>query len=200
MQMAKETIDRRVTRTREMLHQALMSLLLKRRYKTISIKDICHAANVGRSTFYAHYTSKDDLKRSGLETMRKTLVDRQRDAVATSGEIRDQRWRFSLGMFEHVYEYRAVNRAMLGSNAEAVVRRYIHSSLVTVVDQEVRAELRKRKRANCLVSPELLTHFVVSTFVSVMTFWLNTRNPIPPAEIDTAYRHLVLPSLASIFG
>src|SRR5262245_34927652 len=129
MQMAKETIDRRVARTREMLHQALMSLLLKRRYKTISIKDICHAANVGRSTFYAHYTSKDDLKRSGLESMRRTLVDRQRDAVATCGEIRDRRWRFSLSMFEHardhVYLYGALARAGLAAAVLGTIRQIV---------------------------------------------------------------------------
>ncbi len=103
-------------------------------------------------------------------------------------------------MFEHVYEYRHVNRALLGSNAEAVVRRHIHSALVALVHQEVRLELQRRKRGNCPVSPELLTHFLVSTCISVLTWWLNSRNPVPPKDIDAAYRHLVLPCLASIFG
>lgn len=107
---------------------------------------------------------------------------------------------FSLAMFEHVYEYRAVNRALLGSNAEAVVRRYIHSALVTIVGQEVRTEFRKRMRGPCPISPELLTHFLVSTFTSILTFWLNARNPVRPAEINGMFRYLVLPSLASIFG
>jgi AcrR family transcriptional regulator len=101
MMMANGTIDRRVARTRALLHQALMSLILKKRYKTISIKNICDAANVGRSTFYAHYTSKDDLKRSGLEHMRRLLVERQKDALASTGDIRDRSLGFSLAMFEH---------------------------------------------------------------------------------------------------
>src|SRR5215469_11888929 len=146
------------------------------------------------------YDDKDELLLSGLQNVRSLLHWSQAAAAAPPGKAYERIIGFSLAMFEHVYEYRAVNRAMLGSNAEAVVRRYIHSALVTVVDQEVRVEFRKRKRSDCPVSPELLTHFVVSTFISVMTFWLNGRNPIPPAEIDTAYRHLVLPSLASIFG
>jgi AcrR family transcriptional regulator len=177
-----------------------MSSILEKKYESITVQEILDRANVGRSTFYVHYNDKDELLLSGLQNVRNLLHSAQAAATAPLGKSYERIIGFSLGMFEHVDEYRAVNRAMLGSNAEAVVRRYIHSALVTVVDQEVRAELRKRKRADCLVSPELLTHFVVSSFISVMTFWLNTRNPIPPAEIDTAFRLLVLPSLASIFG
>ena len=105
-----------------------------------------------------------------------------------------------LAMFEHVYEYRRVNRALLGSNAEAVVRRYDHAALVSLVDEAVRIELRAPNLGNCPVSPELLTRFVVSTFISVMSFLLNARKPIPPVEVDKAYRHLVLPTLAPIFA
>ena len=72
-------MDRRIARTRAMLHQTLMSLIVKQGYEAITIKDICDSANVGRSTFYAHYTSKDDLMRSGLENLRRVLVPFHRD-------------------------------------------------------------------------------------------------------------------------
>lgn len=103
-------------------------------------------------------------------------------------------------MFEHAQEYRRVNRALLGSNAEAVVRRRIHSVLAGIVSREMKLELQSGKRGNGPVSPELLSHFLVSTFVSVLTWWLNSRNPVPPKDIDAAYRHLILPCLASVFG
>jgi AcrR family transcriptional regulator len=67
----KKTIDRRIPRTGSMLQHALNSLILKKGYEAITIKDICNAANVGRSTFYAHYRSKDDLKRSRFEPLRR---------------------------------------------------------------------------------------------------------------------------------
>ena len=65
-QMAKTPIDRRVARSREMLHQALLSLIIEKDYEAITVEDICERANVGRSTFYAHFTSKDDLKPEAL--------------------------------------------------------------------------------------------------------------------------------------
>src|SRR5437763_7788331 len=53
--------DRRSRRTRRMLGEALVALLLEKRYDTITVQEIIDRANVGRSTFYAHYLDKDDL-------------------------------------------------------------------------------------------------------------------------------------------
>ena len=54
-------IDRRVGRTRELLQKALMELISERWYDAITIQDIVDRANVGRTTFYLHYESKDEL-------------------------------------------------------------------------------------------------------------------------------------------
>src|SRR4051794_18980124 len=53
--------DPRVQRTREMLQDALIELIGDRAYDRITVQDIVDRANVGRTTFYLHYNSKDDL-------------------------------------------------------------------------------------------------------------------------------------------
>src|SRR3990172_2299341 len=53
--------DRRIQRTREVLQKALIELISERGYDAITIQDIVDRANVGRTTFYLHYRSKDDL-------------------------------------------------------------------------------------------------------------------------------------------
>jgi AcrR family transcriptional regulator len=53
--------DRRVQRTRELLQRALIDLIGERGYDAITVQDIVDRANLGRTTFYLHYTSKDDL-------------------------------------------------------------------------------------------------------------------------------------------
>ena len=81
----REEMDRRIARTREILQDALNSLTLKMGYEAVTITDICDATNVGRSTFYAHFTSKDDLKRSGLDDLRQHLSVRQKAPLADGG-------------------------------------------------------------------------------------------------------------------
>src|SRR5215470_11630864 len=53
--------DRRVQRSRAALQRALIDLIQERNYADITIQDIVDRANVGRTTFYLHFTSKDDL-------------------------------------------------------------------------------------------------------------------------------------------
>src|SRR5438552_9668102 len=120
MKRTKDPIDRRISRTRMLLQHALNSLILKKDCEAITVQDICDEANVGRSTFYAHYTSKDDLKRSGFEHLRKDLVDRQRDALAIPGDIRDRSLGFSLTMFEHARDHREFHRALAGNRGGTI--------------------------------------------------------------------------------
>lgn len=54
-------MDRRQKRTKDAIYKAFISLLLEEDYGNISVKDIIGRANVGRSTFYCHYETKEQL-------------------------------------------------------------------------------------------------------------------------------------------
>lgn len=56
-------MDRRQARTRQAIIDAFVTLLKKNNYAKISVKEIIDEANIGRSTFYSHFETKDDLAR-----------------------------------------------------------------------------------------------------------------------------------------
>lgn len=188
MAMAKQAIDRRVARTRAMLHQTLMSLILKQGYEAITIRDICDTANVGRSTFYAHYTSKDDLMRSGLDNLRRVLVDQQREALATKGDIRHRSLGFSLTLFEHARDHIDLHRGLVGGGAIALgIIRQILSDLVR---DELTATVDK-KSANA-IPREFVVQYVVGAYMAVLTWWLDGGAKLPPQRIDAMFRRLAI--------
>lgn len=188
MAKAKQTMDRRIVRTRKMLQHALNSLILKKGYEAVTIKDICDAANVGRSTFYAHYTSKDDLKRRGLEPLRRLLVDRQREALATPGDMRERSFGFSLAMFEHARDHKHHYRALVGGRGGAVALGTIRQILSDLVRAELAAAVGKNSAT--VIPRELVVQYVVGAYMAVLTWWLDESAKLPPQRIDSMFRRL----------
>ena len=194
MEMPKKTTDRRVARSRTTLQHALKSLILKKGYEAITIKDICEEANVGRSTFYAHYTSKDDLRRSGFENLRRLLVDRQRDALATPGDIGDRSLGFSRTMFEHARDHMDLHRAQVGGGTVGLG--IIREILSDLVRDELAATIDEKSEE--VVPRELVVQYVVGAYMAVLTWWLDGGAKLPPKRIDAMFRRLatkgILPS------
>lgn len=172
-----------------MLQDALISLIRKKGYEAITIKDICDAANVGRSTFYAHYTSKDDLKRSGLEkNLRRLLADKQRDVLATPGDTRDQSLNFSLTMFEHARDHLDLYRALVGGRGGIVAL----GSICKILSDLVRDELAATADENCtdVIPREVIVQYVVGAYMAVLTWWLDGGAKVSPQRIDAMFRRL----------
>jgi AcrR family transcriptional regulator len=59
--------DARVRRTRDALGDALIELMQEKPFDTITVQDVLDRAHVSRSTFYSHYSDKDDLLMSDAE-------------------------------------------------------------------------------------------------------------------------------------
>jgi len=196
--MAKRPIDRRVARTRAMLQRAHIALILERDYEAITVDDICEAANVGRSTFYAHYTSKDDLRRSGLEHLRKELVGRQKQALATPGDVRDRSLAFSLAMFEHARDHIDLYRALVGGRGGTLALGTIRQILSDLVRNELASTVDQK--AAEIIPREFVVQYVVGAFMAVMTWWLDAGAKLSPQRIDAMFRRLATEGITQSYS
>jgi len=174
-------IDRRVARTRTKLERAFFHLMQERGYDAVTIHDICERAGVGRSTFYTHFTGKDDLKRRSLEHLRAELLE----SHARLRTAEDQRpFGFTLAMFDHARRHLPAYRALIGSDGLSVSLGSIRDILADLV----RAELKVRGKAD---GREMTVAFVVGAFMAVMTQWLDDGARTTSAEVDTHFRRLI---------
>ena len=53
------TQDRRISKTRKAIYTAFLQLLNQKNFEMITVQEIIDLADVGRSTFYSHYESKE---------------------------------------------------------------------------------------------------------------------------------------------
>jgi AcrR family transcriptional regulator len=193
----KRTPDRRVRRTEALLRGALGALIRERPYDEIAVKEILNRANVGRSTFYAHFSDKDDLLLSCVRDMLRPVhsADR-RPSVAMPHEVIV---RFSLPIFSHIEQHRRTGQARVEGQGRGVLHEHLQEAIAELIEGDVEAAVRRRGSAGC-PSTDLLVRWIASTFVLVLNWWVESDRPIPAREADRLFRRLVEPALAEALG
>ncbi len=192
--------DRRTEKTRKALHHALISLMAKKEYRSITTREIIDEANVGRSTFYTHFDDKDDLLISGLHDLRDTLEDARERTAGPSEKTYEDIIAFSGAMFEHAYAFREVYKVLVQSQAGGLALQYFPPMIAGLIRKKVGPEFRRLPEKSPAIPLDLFVHFIASAFSSVMSWWLDSEKPLPPSEIDAIFRALVVPTLAARFG
>ncbi len=191
--MSKISKDRRIARTRSSLNHALLSLILEKGYEAITVEDLCARANIGRSTFYMHFSDKDDLHRSGLEHLR-AVLETGRDSSANP-EDGHGFLKFSLPMFEHAREHINMYKALAGNRGGAAALDAIRSMLSDMVRAELSADMGRFGTAD--IPRNLMIQYIVGAYMAILTSWLDEGAKLPPTRIDAVFRSLVLHGIAS---
>jgi AcrR family transcriptional regulator len=185
--MSQVPTDRRVRRTQELLRKALLELILEKGYDRITVRDILDRADVGRSTFYAHFRDKDELLLAGFQDVR--------DAIATEHDAaegrRPRKVSFLeplLPVFEHVEAHRHFWEALSRKGGADMIMRILRSS----VDELVRAHLRSQfpDAAEHQDGVEPAIRFITGACVGTVQWWLDSQAPLTAKELHATFTRL----------
>lgn len=176
-------IDRRVVRTRTALFDALVRLIRSKDYELITVEDILAEADVGRATFYAHFSSKDDLLRRSLDRLRQLLLAAQEPALPAPFAL-NPGVSPSQVLFEHMAEFADVQAALAGGRGATILRSAIKDVLASVLRETMPpGQMDGFPR-------ELAIQHVVSTVDTVFSWWLERRADLTSEEADALFRRL----------
>ena len=183
--------DRRVGKTRRALKDGLTDLILEKGYEAVTVQDIIDRADIGRSTFYAHFTDKEDL-------LMAILSDLQVPGPDTSA-ANDPAFGWTLELFNHFGSGKRLFKALASSQSGPPGQR----EMVRWLEDLARAELSRLRAPHKLepVKLEWVVRFLVGTFMGFMVWWMREENEHLPAEsVDHAFRSLVMPGVANVLG
>jgi AcrR family transcriptional regulator len=65
----RESLDSRIKRTRDMIHESLFFLMSKKDYDSIKIKDIAKKSGIARQTFYKHFKKKEEIVKDYIDSL-----------------------------------------------------------------------------------------------------------------------------------
>jgi AcrR family transcriptional regulator len=170
--------DRRIRRTRRTLHDALLSLVLDKGYEQITVQDILDRADVGRSTFYAHYRDKDALLFSSFEDLREQLETELGPPGAAADPARPAEV-----LFAHAHRHREIYRALCGRQGGVLVHRHLHK----LVGDLLRAHLGRLGRD---VDVDVAAEFYTSAALGLLVWWVDQDFRGGPAWLAGTYRKL----------
>jgi AcrR family transcriptional regulator len=185
-------IDRRVARTRALLRRAHLSLMQEKGYDGVTVEDICEAADVGRSTFYAHYANKEELHRDGLETLRRQLSEHSAAVRGRDGEPAGA-LAFSRPMFEHAHEHLELYRALAGGRGGVIALESVRQMLAEIIRAGAPAGDGRAGAGR-----EFIVQFLVGAYLSVLTWWLDGGARASPEEMDVLFRRVASEGLKAL--
>ena len=219
--MPQNDMDRRVQKTRKLLQDALIELVGQKSYESVSIREILEKANVGRSTFYAHFQDKDQLLHSILnrldelfEQHEKLFLDAKKNFGNTDVMNLPHEFSPTLSLYQFVGQNHRFFKAMLGNRGYGIFAKpvydyvftHVHGLFIRPIHNDVLTHttesskiLKSHEKYGSLES-EIAAHYFVSALMGLLVWWVDKDMPCTAEEMDGLFRQLAIPSFGRVLA
>ncbi len=190
-------VDRRVRRTRRLLEEACIELVLEQGYEGVTVEAIAQRADVGRATFYMHYRDKDDLftqSIGGISTALHAHVAAH--LFAPDGRIVATPVRL---IFEHAQANATLYRVVLSGAGNGKGLNQVRRDVARFAEAAFAAEASKAGRRPTVPLTVIAQHFA-SSLLGLVYWWLEADQPYTVAEMTDMFRQLLHLGRAHIMG
>jgi AcrR family transcriptional regulator len=159
--MVKRNPDRRTERTHSALLSAFADLVLEHGYGALTTSEISRKANVGRSTFYLHFASKEALLKESIKRPSSAM------AACVDGDVTPHQL---TPLLEHFREQFSINRQFYADPIRSVWVK----SLAALIEPRLPRAVRVRGMRQ-LVPRSLVALQVAEMQIALISHWLSGR-------------------------
>lgn len=175
-------MQKKLSATTDKIYNALADVLLQKDYNDIRIQDVLDASGVARSTFYAHYKTKEDLLKSICTTIfghvfSHTLQEEQSHDFSKSS-IFDYK-HFITHIFYHLHDEKKLVHAILLSQSRDVFLNYLRGELKEFATACVENNFVAGKN----LPKELKINSVIENLILIVSYWNDTDFSQTPEKL-----------------
>jgi AcrR family transcriptional regulator len=184
----KSKEDPRVRRTRRLLRDALVSLILEKNYTSVSIKEITARADVAYITFFRHFESIDHLLMEVLDDGLSALIRQIEISTAETGTPNPEaEGKF---IFEYIEQKSDLFRILFKSQSVTPLRKKVVAGL-SAIFQKTCSPLHNSR--SC-IPVNVASNHIATSLLALIEWWLeNKMSPAPP-QMGKIYKNLIIDS------
>lgn len=187
-------MDRRQQKTRAAIFSAFSTLLADKSYSKITVQEIIDTANVGRTTFYAHFETKDDLLKTLCEELFGHIIGSAMDCTHTHGLYSDKSAPESVfcHLLQHLQENDNNILGLLSCESSDLFLRYFKDSLNELIRTQF---INQNRTTNPDIPQDFLINHISGSFVEMVLWWIKGHMKQTPEELDRYFRSVIEPVL-----
>ena len=176
--------DARVRRTRDALGDALVALMQEKAFDTITIQDVLDRAHVSRSTFYTHYSDKDDLLMSDAEEFFEAIST----ALSAHADKSDRVFPVQ-EFFTHLADVQPFYKALVKSGRFQENMELARGHFARGIERRLSELPRGRSIPTNELPAIAFTH--AGALLSLLTWWLDRGMREPPEQMDALFHRML---------
>lgn len=185
-------MDRRQQKTRAAVFQAFNHLLTKKSYNRISVQEIIDEANIGRSTFYAHFETKDELLHALCTDLFQHVFS---DSLITENThdfsaIKDTPYYTITHILYHLRDNKKnINGILTCERGEIFLssfRQYVNDLLIQQMIRDINL-------TQLTIPCEFLINHISGSFVNMIQWWFNNNLAQSPEDLSRYFLTVIDP-------
>lgn len=177
-------MDRRIKKTKKSIYNAFTELLLREKYSKITIQEIIDLADIGRSTFYSHFETKDEL----LKSMCADMFD---EMYSSKTKLSSENPNFMLlNILYHIRENEKIIKGVFLSESSEIFMKYFKDYFSNKIEQHF---LVSYDESAINIPKDFLINHIYGSFLAMVKWWVSGNMKQPPEELARYFIYVISP-------
>jgi Transcriptional regulator len=177
-------MDRRGRRTKKLIYNAFTELLLKEKYSKITIQEIIEIADIGRSTFYSHFETKEQLLKSICTDIFNEM--HSKNSTLSSKE----HYPMIVDILYHIKENKKIIKGVFQSESSEIFMNYFKDYFSDKIEQHI---LVFYDESTMNIPKDFIINHIYGSFFEMIKWWMSSNVKYTPEELAKYYMSVISP-------